>query len=66
MNPAFIRSTEARELVEQLRLEAGIDCIKVSKPVADLMSYCEKHAHSDPCWWAFPPRRILSKTKDPA
>ncbi|KAK2502730.1 hypothetical protein MC885_004307 [Smutsia gigantea] len=38
----------ARRTVQQLRLEAAIERIKVSKASADLMSYCEEHARSDP------------------
>uniref|UniRef100_K9IXT4 Guanine nucleotide-binding protein subunit gamma n=1 Tax=Desmodus rotundus TaxID=9430 RepID=K9IXT4_DESRO len=41
--------TQARRTVQQLRLEASIERIKVSKASADLcMSYCEEHARNDP------------------
>jgi len=39
---------QARRTVQQLRMEASIERIKVSKASADLMSYCEEHARSDP------------------
>uniref|UniRef100_A0A671PME2 Guanine nucleotide-binding protein subunit gamma n=1 Tax=Sinocyclocheilus anshuiensis TaxID=1608454 RepID=A0A671PME2_9TELE len=39
---------QARKLVEQLKMEANIDRIKVSKAAADLTSYCEAHAKEDP------------------
>ncbi|CAL8288843.1 guanine nucleotide-binding protein G(I)/G(S)/G(O) subunit gamma-2 isoform X1 [Gadus morhua] len=39
---------QARKLVEQLKMEANIDRIKVSKAAADLLSYCEAHAKEDP------------------
>uniref|UniRef100_A0A3B3ZUZ8 Guanine nucleotide-binding protein subunit gamma n=2 Tax=Periophthalmus magnuspinnatus TaxID=409849 RepID=A0A3B3ZUZ8_9GOBI len=39
---------QARKLVEQLKMEANIDRIKVSKAAADLMSYCDAHAKEDP------------------
>ncbi|XP_053446941.1 guanine nucleotide-binding protein G(I)/G(S)/G(O) subunit gamma-12 [Nycticebus coucang] len=41
-------TAQARRTVQQLRLEASIERIKVSKASADLMSYCEEHARSDP------------------
>ncbi|XP_032157935.1 guanine nucleotide-binding protein G(I)/G(S)/G(O) subunit gamma-12-like [Mustela erminea] len=39
---------QARRTVQQLRMEASIERIKVSKASADLMSYYEEHARSDP------------------
>ncbi|KAL1775600.1 guanine nucleotide-binding protein G(I)/G(S)/G(O) subunit gamma-12 [Sigmodon hispidus] len=39
---------QARRTVQQLRLEAAIERIKVSKASADLMSYCEEHARGNP------------------
>ncbi|CAN0405240.1 guanine nucleotide-binding protein G(I)/G(S)/G(O) subunit gamma-2 [Lethenteron reissneri] len=39
---------QARKAVEQLKLEANMDRIKVSKAAADLMAYCEIHAKDDP------------------
>ncbi|KAM4805261.1 guanine nucleotide-binding protein G(I)/G(S)/G(O) subunit gamma-12 isoform X1 [Urocitellus parryii] len=45
---------QARRTVQQLRLEASIERIKVSKASADLMSYCEEHARSDPLLTGIP------------
>uniref|UniRef100_A0A8C4QBK4 Guanine nucleotide-binding protein subunit gamma n=1 Tax=Eptatretus burgeri TaxID=7764 RepID=A0A8C4QBK4_EPTBU len=39
---------QARKVVEQLKLEANMDRIKVSKAAADLTSYCTSHASEDP------------------
>lgn len=38
----------AKRMVHQLRNEACIERIKVSKASADLMHYCHEHARSDP------------------
>lgn len=40
--------------MQQLRLEASIERIKVSKASADLMSYCEERARSDPLLMGIP------------
>lgn len=40
--------------MQQLRLEASIERMKVSKASADLMSYCEEHARSDPLLMGIP------------
>uniref|UniRef100_A0A8C9PP68 Guanine nucleotide-binding protein subunit gamma n=1 Tax=Spermophilus dauricus TaxID=99837 RepID=A0A8C9PP68_SPEDA len=45
---------QARRTVQQLRLEASIERIKVSKASADLMSNCEEHARSDPLLTGIP------------
>uniref|UniRef100_A0A8I6GAY3 Guanine nucleotide-binding protein subunit gamma n=4 Tax=Rattus norvegicus TaxID=10116 RepID=A0A8I6GAY3_RAT len=47
-------TAQARRTVQQLRLEASIERIKVSKASADLMSYCEEHARSDPLLMGIP------------
>ncbi|NXN91430.1 GBG3 protein, partial [Rhinopomastus cyanomelas] len=39
---------QARRLVEQLKLEASLGRIKVSKAAAELLSYCESQAGQDP------------------
>ncbi|XP_062851035.1 guanine nucleotide-binding protein G(I)/G(S)/G(O) subunit gamma-4 [Trichomycterus rosablanca] len=40
--------SQARKAVEQLKMEACMDRIKVSKAAADLMAYCEAHIREDP------------------
>uniref|UniRef100_A0A8C6TFC0 Guanine nucleotide-binding protein subunit gamma n=1 Tax=Neogobius melanostomus TaxID=47308 RepID=A0A8C6TFC0_9GOBI len=37
-----------KRIVQQLRIEASIERIKVSKASADLMNYCSEHARNDP------------------
>ncbi|KAM9731954.1 putative guanine nucleotide-binding protein G(I)/G(S)/G(O) subunit gamma-14 [Dama dama] len=39
---------QARRAVEQLRMEAGIDRVKVSKAATDLLQFCTEQAKSDP------------------
>ncbi|XP_016047769.2 putative guanine nucleotide-binding protein G(I)/G(S)/G(O) subunit gamma-14 [Erinaceus europaeus] len=39
---------QARRAVEQLRMEAGIDRVKVSKAAAELLQFCVEQAKSDP------------------
>ncbi|XP_074859246.1 guanine nucleotide-binding protein G(I)/G(S)/G(O) subunit gamma-12 [Carettochelys insculpta] len=46
--------TQARRTVQQLRIEASIERIKVSKASADLMFYCEEHAKKDPLLMGIP------------
>ncbi|XP_040206578.1 guanine nucleotide-binding protein G(I)/G(S)/G(O) subunit gamma-4 [Lithobates pipiens] len=40
--------SQARNAVEQLKMEACMDRIKISKAAADLMAYCDAHVREDP------------------
>ncbi|XP_034035819.1 guanine nucleotide-binding protein G(I)/G(S)/G(O) subunit gamma-5-like [Thalassophryne amazonica] len=37
-----------KKIVQQLRLEAGINRVKVSQAAADLQQFCIQHAQQDP------------------
>uniref|UniRef100_A0A673AHQ0 Guanine nucleotide-binding protein subunit gamma n=1 Tax=Sphaeramia orbicularis TaxID=375764 RepID=A0A673AHQ0_9TELE len=39
---------QAQKLVDQLRLEASMERIKISLTAADLVQYCQDHKRSDP------------------
>ncbi|XP_033499986.1 guanine nucleotide-binding protein G(I)/G(S)/G(O) subunit gamma-7-like [Epinephelus lanceolatus] len=39
---------QAQKLVDQLRVEAGMERIKISLTAADLVRYCQEHRRSDP------------------
>ncbi|XP_057714440.1 guanine nucleotide-binding protein G(I)/G(S)/G(O) subunit gamma-12-like [Corythoichthys intestinalis] len=55
----------ARRTVQQLRIEASIDRIKVSKASADLMTYCNVHAKNDPLLMGIPASDNPFKDKKP-
>ncbi|XP_041813557.1 guanine nucleotide-binding protein G(I)/G(S)/G(O) subunit gamma-12-like [Chelmon rostratus] len=39
---------QAQKLVDQLRVEASMERIKISLTAADLVRYCQDHRRSDP------------------
>ncbi|CAJ1076715.1 guanine nucleotide-binding protein G(I)/G(S)/G(O) subunit gamma-7 [Xyrichtys novacula] len=39
---------QAQKLVDQLRVEAGMERIKISLTAADLVRFCQDHRRSDP------------------
>ncbi|XP_035511522.1 guanine nucleotide-binding protein G(I)/G(S)/G(O) subunit gamma-12-like [Morone saxatilis] len=41
-------AVQAQKLVDQLRLEANMERIKISLTAADLVRYCQDHRRSDP------------------
>ncbi|KAG9277793.1 hypothetical protein AMEX_G7838, partial [Astyanax mexicanus] len=56
---------QARRIVQQLRIEANIERIKVSKASADLMHYCGEHARYDPLLMGIPASENPFKDKKP-
>ncbi|XP_048473882.1 guanine nucleotide-binding protein G(I)/G(S)/G(O) subunit gamma-7-like isoform X2 [Rhincodon typus] len=56
---------QARKAVEQLRMEAGIKRIQISKAAADLMRYCEDHVINDPLVAGIPTSDNPFKDKKP-
>ncbi|XP_066508782.1 guanine nucleotide-binding protein G(I)/G(S)/G(O) subunit gamma-12-like [Hoplias malabaricus] len=55
----------AKRTVHQLRVEASIERIKVSKASADLMRYCSEHARYDPLLMGIPASENPFKDKKP-
>ncbi|XP_073400854.1 guanine nucleotide-binding protein G(I)/G(S)/G(O) subunit gamma-12 [Dendrobates tinctorius] len=56
---------QARRTVQQLKVEASIERIKVSKASADLMRYCDEHAKNDPLLMGIPASENPFKDKKP-
>ncbi|KAK2505368.1 hypothetical protein MC885_018439 [Smutsia gigantea] len=56
---------QARRAVEQLRMEAGIDCVKVSKAASDLLQFCTEQAKSNPFLVGIPAAPNTFKEKKP-
>ncbi|XP_039547518.1 guanine nucleotide-binding protein G(I)/G(S)/G(O) subunit gamma-12 [Pimephales promelas] len=56
---------QARRTVQQLRIEANKERIKVSKASADLMHYCSEHAKYDPLLMGIPASENPFKDKKP-
>ncbi|XP_046732647.1 guanine nucleotide-binding protein G(I)/G(S)/G(O) subunit gamma-12a isoform X2 [Silurus meridionalis] len=55
----------AKRVVQQLRVEASIERVKVSKASADLMRYCSEHAKYDPLLMGIPASENPFKDKKP-
>ncbi|KAM8888203.1 guanine nucleotide-binding protein G(I)/G(S)/G(O) subunit gamma-12 isoform X2 [Synchiropus splendidus] len=56
---------QAKRTVQQLRMEASIERIKVSKASSDLMRYCAEHAKNDPLLMGLPTSENPFKDKKP-
>ncbi|XP_042614123.1 guanine nucleotide-binding protein G(I)/G(S)/G(O) subunit gamma-12 [Cyprinus carpio] len=56
---------QAKRTVQQLRVEANIERIKVSKASADLMHYCSEHAKYDPLLMGIPASENPFKDRKP-
>ncbi|XP_064365307.1 guanine nucleotide-binding protein G(I)/G(S)/G(O) subunit gamma-4 [Dromaius novaehollandiae] len=48
MSNSTTNISQARKAVEQLKMEAYMDRMKVSKAAADLLAYCDAHIGEDP------------------
>ncbi|KAJ3595379.1 hypothetical protein NHX12_004683 [Muraenolepis orangiensis] len=55
----------ARRTVQQLRIEASIDRVKVSQASAELMNYCGEHVKNDPLVMGIPTSENPFKDKKP-
>ncbi|XP_008332267.1 guanine nucleotide-binding protein G(I)/G(S)/G(O) subunit gamma-12a [Cynoglossus semilaevis] len=55
----------ARRMVQQLRIEASLERIKISKASVDLMNYCNEHARNDPLLMGIPASDNPFKDKKP-
>ncbi|KAG7258047.1 hypothetical protein CRUP_024285 [Coryphaenoides rupestris] len=56
---------QARRSVQQLRVEASMERIKVSKASSDLMRYCREQAKYDPLLTGVPASENPFKEKKP-
>ncbi|KAJ4943655.1 hypothetical protein JOQ06_006153 [Pogonophryne albipinna] len=56
---------QARLMVQQLRMEARFEGIKVSKASSDLMRYCGEHAKNEPLLMGIPTSENPFKDKKP-
>ncbi|XP_007907618.1 guanine nucleotide-binding protein G(I)/G(S)/G(O) subunit gamma-12 [Callorhinchus milii] len=63
--PSTNNLVQARRTVQQLRTEANIERVKISKASADLVRYCEQHAKSDPLLMGIPASENPFKDKKP-
>uniref|UniRef100_A0A3B5LG30 Guanine nucleotide-binding protein subunit gamma n=2 Tax=Xiphophorus couchianus TaxID=32473 RepID=A0A3B5LG30_9TELE len=63
--PSANNLNQARQVVQQLRLEARIDRIKISKASADIVKYCSEHQKTDPLIAGIPASENPFKEKKP-
>ncbi|XP_037674587.1 putative guanine nucleotide-binding protein G(I)/G(S)/G(O) subunit gamma-14 isoform X3 [Choloepus didactylus] len=56
---------QARRAVEQLRMEVGLERVKVSKAAAELLQFCTEQAKSDPFLVGIPAATNPFKEKRP-
>uniref|UniRef100_A0A1A8RGM2 Guanine nucleotide-binding protein subunit gamma n=1 Tax=Nothobranchius rachovii TaxID=451742 RepID=A0A1A8RGM2_9TELE len=63
--PSSSSITQARQLVRQLRMEANIRRIRVSKASSDLMRYCGEQAKYDPLLMGIPASENPFRDKKP-